>query len=97
MPHQRFQRFDYLSVYQFIALSWKKGVSCKIPIFTNTAFSFYQNFIKPHNFPVFLRLFNICVADQKPQTIISFFSIHNKLSYRKRGLNDKLKHKLYER
>ena len=36
-----------------------------------------------------LRRFKIYVADQKPQTIISFFSIYTKLCYRKRGLNEK--------
>ena len=29
----------YLCVFQFDALSWKKEVSCKIPIFTSISFS----------------------------------------------------------
>ena len=33
---------------------------------------------------------------QKPQTIISFFPVYTKLCYIKRGLNDKLKHRLYK-
>ena len=47
------------------------------------------------NYSVSLWLFKI-VADQKPQTIVSFFTINTKLCYRKKQLNDKLKHKLYK-
>ena len=35
-------------IFQFEAFPWKKGVSCKIPIFTNISFSFSQNFVKLH-------------------------------------------------
>ena len=48
------------------------------------------------HFLISLRQFKIYVADQKPQTIISFFPIYTKLYYRKRGLNGKLKNKLYK-
>ena len=48
------------------------------------------------HFLISLRQFKIYVADRKPQTIISFFPIYTKLYYRKRGLHDKLKHKLYK-
>ena len=48
------------------------------------------------HFPVSLRLFKTYVADQKLKTILLFFPIYTKLCYRKTGLNDKLKHKLYK-
>ena len=54
---------------------------------------------KTEHFPISLRLFKIYtiyIADQKPETIIAVFPIYTKLCYRKRGLNDKLKHKLYK-
>ena len=48
--HKPWTRFDIISlgycadvlfpVFQFDTLSWKQGVSCKIPIFTNTCISF---------------------------------------------------------
>ena len=43
----------YLCVFQFDALSRKKGVSCKIPIFTNISFGFCQNFMKLHGYIVY--------------------------------------------
>ena len=48
------------------------------------------------HFSVSLRLFKMYmyVADQRPT--ISFFPIYTKLCYRKRGLIDKLKHKLFK-
>ena len=48
------------------------------------------------HFPISLRQFKIYVADRKPQTIFSFFPIYIELYYRKRGLNDKLRHKFYK-
>ena len=48
------------------------------------------------HFSVSFRQVKIYVVDQKPQTIISFFPIFTNLCYGKRGLNDKLKHKLYK-
>ena len=37
-----------------LTLLWKKGVSCKIPIFTNISFSFCQNFMKLHGYIIHL-------------------------------------------
>ena len=37
------------SGFQFDALTWKKGVSSIIPIFTGISFSFSQNFMKLHS------------------------------------------------
>ena len=42
--------------FQFDALSWKNGVSCKVPIFTRSgiSFSFRQNFMKLHSYIIML-------------------------------------------
>ena len=45
------------------------------------------------HFPALLRLLKINIAHQKRHTMLSFYPIYTWLCYRKRGLNDKLKHK----
>ena len=57
-------------------------------------FIFLESQIK--HFSVSIRQLKIYVADQKPQTIISFFPICTKLCCTKRGLNDKLKHRRFK-
>ena len=70
--------FLYLWVFQFNTLSWKKGVSWKISIFTYILFSFCENFMKLLSLvfvfldseiklsTVSLKFFKIFIADQKP-------------------------------
>ena len=42
-----------LSVFQLDTLLWKKGVSCKISIFTIISFSFCQNFMRFYSYIVY--------------------------------------------
>ena len=45
--------FFFIYVFlQFVALSRKKGVSCKIPIFTDISFSFCKHFMKLYSYIV---------------------------------------------
>ena len=62
------------------------GKGCLMSFPEKLSFGFLDSQIK--DFPVSIRLFKRYVADQKPQTIISFFPVYFKLCYRKRGLND---------
>ena len=64
----------------FFFLSIKNYVSRKgcLMYFTLRFFFYSQR----KHFPISLRQFKICVADRKPQTIISVFPIYTKLYYR---------------
>ena len=78
----------FLSMHNYVT-----GKGCLMS-FTLVFFFFFYSQSK--HFSISLRQCKIYVADPKPQTIISFFPIHTKMFYRKRGLDDKLKHKLYK-
>ena len=79
----------------FFFFTYEKVFTGKGCLMSFTVLFFFYSETK--HFPIPLRQFKIYVNDRKPQTIISFFPIYTKLCYRKRGLNDKLKHKLYKR
>ena len=63
--------------FQFDALSWKRGVSCNIPIFTNISFSFLSKFHETsYSYIVHLKVHHL-----------QLFFIYAKLCYWKKVLN----------
>ena len=88
--------FGGISVSQthlvYLCQNYVTGKGCLMSFTLSFGFIFTLNV---NHFLISLRQFKTYVADRKPQTI-SFFPIYTKLYYRKRGLNDKLIHKLYK-